>query len=121
MASSQLSWNYGRDRQDPWHLSRALIYHSSAATLADQVAASPTLLVMPLSGQWHRGDARPVQAASRATHVETVGKDHLPAPALRLRAANISVYLKRYQDVAAAGERAGAATARTRSCLRMGM
>jgi hypothetical protein len=89
VASCQLSWSYGWDRQDHWGLSRALIYQSSAATLADQVAASPTLLVMPLSGQWHRGvharSKRP-QAASRAAHVEVVGKGHLPAPALRLRA-----------------------------------
>src|SRR5215217_4594509 len=44
VASSQLSWSYGWDRQDHWGLSRALIYQSSAATLADLEPVSVRVL-----------------------------------------------------------------------------
>jgi hypothetical protein len=62
---------------NPWHLSRALIYHSSAATLADQVAASPTLLVCRYQANGiegiHARSKRP-QVASRAILVESSAK-----------------------------------------------
>jgi hypothetical protein len=57
----------------PWDLSRALICHSSAATLADQAAASPTLL--ECRHQANGIDAMHAGSSSRkASHVETIDK-----------------------------------------------
>ena len=125
MASSQLSWNYGRNRQDPWHLSRALIYHSSAATLADQVAASdsPGHYRYQANGMEGCTPGPSGRKQPQGHYVETIGKAPSTCASPTASGRDISVYLKRYHDVAAAGEQAGAATARARSsfCYRMGI